>query len=123
MPKSEETFFLLTLIKSDRQLWLIESCRMIGSDIETIDIIDKKPTFKKGGVLPSAPITREKSRAIYDKQIKNCAKGNVICFACSNFFISIVLLFGFINPFRQIVYVKQFFKIRYILSLEYFINC
>lgn len=74
---------IVELIKSDRQLWLIESCRMLGSDIKAIDINDKIPSFIKGGVLPPVPITREKSRAIYYEQIKKCAKGNVICFACS----------------------------------------
>jgi hypothetical protein len=74
---------IVELIKSDKQLWLIESCRVLRSDIEAIDLNDKKPLFKKGGVLPPAPITREKSRALYNKQIKNCDNGNVICFACS----------------------------------------
>jgi hypothetical protein len=82
----EETIKLgqiVELIKSDKQLWLIESCRELRLDIEAIDLNDKKPSFKKGGVLPPTPITREKSRALYDKQIKNCDTGNVIFFACS----------------------------------------
>lgn len=82
----EETIKLgqiVELIKSDKQLWLIESCRELRIDIEAIDLNDKKPSFKKGGVLPPTPITREKSRALYDKQIKKCDNGKVICFACS----------------------------------------
>ncbi len=70
-------------IKSDKQLWLIESCRGLISDIETINLGDKIPSFKKGGEIPPASNSKEKMRALYDKQIKKCDNGKVICFACS----------------------------------------
>lgn len=74
---------IVEFIKSDKQLWLIESCRGFISDIETIDFGGKVPSFKKGGEIPTASISKEKMRALYDKQIKKCDNGKVICFACS----------------------------------------
>ena len=74
---------LVELIKSDKQLWLIESCRVLRTNIDVIDLSYKIPSFKKGGEIPPIPISKEKTRVLYDKQIKKCDNGKVICFACS----------------------------------------
>jgi hypothetical protein len=75
---------VVEFIKSDKQLWLVESCRgLLSSVIKTIDLGHKIPSFKKGGKIPPTPISKEKTRALYDKQIKKCDNGKVICFACS----------------------------------------
>lgn len=75
---------LVELIKSDKQLWLIESCRVLRTDIETIDLSYIIPSFKVGGKILRTQISKEISRTLYNKQIKKCTNGKVICFACSN---------------------------------------
>jgi len=82
---------------SDKTLIIIESCRREAKDIMTVDLNDKVPQFKYGGLVRS-PITREKSKELYIEQLEKCKDGIVICFACSkdetaiNFFFSLVLI-------------------------------
>ncbi|MFT3934415.1 MAG: hypothetical protein QM726_12410 [Chitinophagaceae bacterium] len=82
---------------SSKSLFILESCRTEVKNILAVDLNDKIPKFKYGGIV-RAPISREKSRELYNEQINNCADGIVVCFACSNtetaknFYFSLVLL-------------------------------
>lgn len=69
-------------IDSSKLLIILESCRSLLSDMPTVDLSDKIPDYKEGGIL-RFPITRQKARAKYDKQINECKDGLVVCFACS----------------------------------------
>jgi len=85
------------IINSPKQIILLESCRNISKDIYTVDLKDKIPKFKYGGVVRH-PLSRSIARDVYDCQIRRCDDGLMICFACSagqsayNYFFSIVLL-------------------------------
>lgn len=81
-----------------KQLVILESCRTrINSKIATVDLKDRIPKFKYGGVIRS-PITREESRKIYLSQLQNCPDGLVVCYPCdvnevaSNYHFSFALL-------------------------------
>jgi len=65
-----------------KHLIILESCRNIGKGITAIDITDRVPRFKSGGVILIA-LTRAKVKALYIEQIDKCDKGIVVCFACS----------------------------------------
>ena len=69
-------------INASKRLIILESCRDVISKIPTIDLSDKAPSYKEGGII-RYPISRQKARELYDKQIKQCDNGKVICFACS----------------------------------------
>lgn len=66
-----------------KQLIILESCRAEIEKIDTVNLNNKTPTFKGGGKI-KIPIDSEKSRQLYNDQIKKCNDGFVICFACSN---------------------------------------
>jgi hypothetical protein len=82
---------------ADKNLILIESCRIEAQNIYTVDLNDQIPKFKYGGLVRT-PISRKKSKEIYDEQLSKCGNGTVVCFACSsneiarNFYFSLVLL-------------------------------
>lgn len=81
----------------DKQLVIVESCRTEIKKIETVDLKDRIPMFRDGGII-RAPITRAKSREIYLTQLDYCSDGLVICHACqtneeaANFYFSQALL-------------------------------
>ncbi|UZO79271.1 hypothetical protein NBT05_09840 [Aquimarina sp. ERC-38] len=80
-----------------KQIIILESCRSKISNIETVDLSNKVPTFRDGGTFRN-PLSREKSKELYLEQVKNCDNGLVICLACglneeaSNFIYSSSLL-------------------------------
>lgn len=82
---------------SPKQLLIFESCRSKINNIPTTDLSDKIPKFEKGGYV-RAPISIEKSREIFLKDIANSKSEVVACFACSegetasNFYFSYLLL-------------------------------
>jgi hypothetical protein len=84
-------------VNSKKCLIILESCRSEIKGIFTVDLNDKIPKFKYGGIV-RAPITMEKSRELYDEQVEKCGDGTVVCFACSNnetaknFYFSLVLI-------------------------------
>lgn len=70
------------ILNCDKQIIILESCRVIANEIQTVDLTDKIPKFAKGGIF-RLPLTTQQSREIYDSHIKRCDVGIMICFACS----------------------------------------
>jgi len=81
----------------DKQLIIFESCRNNRYSIPTIDLSDKMPNYKKGGVI-RIPIKKTIAKKRYEQIVLDCDKGVVVCFACSvdqeaiNFYFSKALL-------------------------------
>lgn len=81
----------------EKQLIIIESCRSDIQSVYTVDLNDKIPKFKYGGIV-RAVISRPQARALYDEQLEKCGSGIVVCFACSNdetaknYYFSLVLI-------------------------------
>ena len=71
------------IITAKKQLIILESCRSKREDVLTVDLVDKIPKFKYGGIVRS-PINKNKAREIYNNYLKDCKDGVAICFACSN---------------------------------------
>ncbi|WP_289201824.1 hypothetical protein [Parabacteroides goldsteinii] len=67
---------------SEKVLVILESCRCKINGINAIDLTDKIPNFRDGGIV-RRKISREESRHRYIGQIKKCHIGLVVCFACS----------------------------------------
>lgn len=67
---------------SEKVLVILESCRCKTNGVYTIDLTDKIPKFRDGGVV-RCKISKEESRRRYIEQIKKCHIGLVVCFACS----------------------------------------
>jgi len=80
-----------------KQIIILESCRDEITNIQTVDLSDKIPKFRDGGIYRK-PISRIKSKELYLEQLKKCENGLVICLACSrnesaeNFYYSSSLL-------------------------------
>lgn len=70
-------------INADKQLFIVESCRIQIENIYTVDLNDKILKFKYGGLVRSR-IDRNKARQLYNEQLERCENGLVLCFACSN---------------------------------------
>lgn len=70
-------------INADKQLFLVESCRIQIENIYTVDLNDKISKFKYGGLVRSR-IDRNKARQLYNEQLERCENGLVLCFACAN---------------------------------------
>lgn len=66
----------------DKQLIIVESCRNIHDKVFIIDLNDKLPKFKYGGIV-RAPINRDKAKELYNNKIRECNNGMTICLACS----------------------------------------
>jgi len=85
------------VLEVDKQLIIFESCRSITNSLLTIDLSDKIPNYKKGGVF-RIPLSKNKARNLYNQELQKCDKGVVICFACSvneeawNFYFSYSLI-------------------------------
>jgi hypothetical protein len=82
----------------DKQLVILESCRThANGKIKTVDLKDRTPGFKYGGLV-RRPRTKEESRNIYMRIVEECSNGLVICYPCSDnelaegFYFSIALL-------------------------------
>ncbi len=69
------------ILNSEKQIIILESCRVLAQFISFVDLSDKIPAFEKGGILRNA-LKLEESREIYDSHIKRCAEGTMICYAC-----------------------------------------
>ena len=69
-------------ISAPKQIIIVESCRSLISKVEPIDLSDKIPLFKDGGII-RMPIDRKKAKELYNKQIEESNHGIAICFACS----------------------------------------
>jgi hypothetical protein len=80
-----------------KQIIILESCRVLTANIETVDLADKIPKFEKGGIVRLA-LTKDQAREIYDSHIKRCGDGIMIWYACGlgneayNFIFSKTLL-------------------------------
>lgn len=89
-------------LEIDKQLIIVESCRNIHEKIYLIDLSDKLPKFKDGGVY-RAPINRNKAKELYNNKIKECSNGITICLACRkdqsawNYYFSFSLIQGAFN--------------------------
>ena len=68
-------------LNCNKQIVILESCRVKTNNILTVDLEDKIPKFEKGGVV-RMPLTKEQSREIYDSHIKRCENGLMTCFPC-----------------------------------------
>ncbi len=69
------------LCNSNKQIIILESCRVLLDSIPTVDLEDKIPAFKNGGIVRH-PLSVEQSREIYNSHIKRCENGVTICYAC-----------------------------------------
>lgn len=69
------------ILDSEKQIVILESCRVSNQEVFMVDLEDKIPAFEKGGILRDV-LTSEQSREIYDSHIKRCEKGIMICYAC-----------------------------------------
>jgi len=80
-----------------KQIIILESCRVLIKNIQTVDLTDKIPKFEKGGIVRLA-LTKDQAREIYDSHIKRCEDGIMIWYACGlgneayNFIFSKTLL-------------------------------
>lgn len=80
-----------------KQIIILESCRDEITNILTVDLSDKLPKFRDGGIYRN-PLSRERTKDLYFEQINNCEDGLVVCFGCgpnesaSNFYYSSSLL-------------------------------
>jgi len=80
-----------------KQLYILESCRTDVKNVYTVDLSNKIPKFKYGGMV-RMPINAAKSKEFYLEQLKVCGDGIVVCYACSgkevamNYFFSTLLL-------------------------------
>lgn len=68
-------------INIDKQLIIIESCRNIYEELPLVDLNDKLPKFKHGGIH-RVPLDREKAKNIYNTEVLKCKNGITICLAC-----------------------------------------
>ena len=81
----------------NKHLIIFESCRNITNSLLTINLSDKIPNYKEGGVFRIL-ISRNRARRTYNQHISKCDNGIVVCFACSigeealNFYFSNFLL-------------------------------
>lgn len=66
---------------SKKQLVIVESCRSSQSDAPIVDITDKVPRYRLGGVLRFL-ISREKAKEQFIAKVNSCSEGLVVCFAC-----------------------------------------
>lgn len=64
-----------------KKLLLLESCRTLTVAIPVIKQTNKIAKFKGGGKIQS-PLSRFKSRNLYNQQLQKCDDGMVICYAC-----------------------------------------
>jgi len=69
------------IINSDKQIIILESCRVLSQSIPTVDLKDRIPAFANGGIFRNK-LTNEQSREIYDSHIRRCESGVTICYAC-----------------------------------------
>lgn len=68
----------------DKQLVILESCRThLNGKIKTVDLRDRLPQFKYGGLV-RRPLTEEEARNMYNSVIDECENGLVICYPCSD---------------------------------------
>ncbi|MCF8321710.1 MAG: hypothetical protein K9I26_01025 [Flavobacterium sp.] len=85
------------VINSNKQIVIVESCRVLIKNIPTVDLADKIPAFAEGGIFRDR-LNKEQSREIYESHIKRCEPGLMICYACSlgeeayNFVFSAIFL-------------------------------
>ena len=71
-------------LEVDKQLVILESCRSQPDyEIETVDLMDRIPQFRNGGMIRS-PITKEEARNFYNSIIEEATNGLVICYPCSD---------------------------------------
>lgn len=68
-------------LSSSKQLVFVESCRSLRTGVPVIDINDKVPNFKLGGVFRYL-ISRERAKQLYLESLASCNDGIVVCFAC-----------------------------------------
>ncbi|MES2808053.1 MAG: caspase family protein [Bacteroidota bacterium] len=65
-----------------KQLVVVESCRVTAiSDHPVVDVTDKIASFKDGGKI-KFPISKAKSKELYNAGVEKCNDGLVVCFAC-----------------------------------------
>lgn len=64
-----------------KQLIIVESCRSPYTGALVIDITDKIPNFRMGGVIRLL-ISREKAKQLHLESVAACKEGIVVCFAC-----------------------------------------
>jgi len=99
-----------------KQMIILESCRGNGSKrFPVIDLSDKPPEFERGGIV-RAPISRNKAKELFFKELSRCDKGLVVCFACSPdesawgfLFTQVLLNFGMawhLNPDNHLQVLK-----------------
>jgi len=85
------------VIKSPKQIVIVESCRVDIDGVYTVDLEDHIPKFKYGGTV-RRPLSKEIARHVYDCHIQRCKDGIMICFACSkgqsayNYYFSMLVL-------------------------------
>ncbi|OYX23237.1 MAG: hypothetical protein B7Z16_02885 [Algoriphagus sp. 32-45-6] len=68
-------------LNAEKQIIILESCRVLAQFIPFVDLSDKIPVFEKGGILRNA-LKLQEAREIYDSHIKRCKEGIMICYAC-----------------------------------------
>jgi len=68
----------------DKQLVILESCRAhTNGRIRTVDLRDRPPRFKYGGLVRRA-LTLDESRDLYNAVIDECENGLVVCYPCDD---------------------------------------
>lgn len=65
----------------EKQIIILESCRVVSENIETVDLADKIPKFENGGIFRIA-LSKEQCREVYDSHINRCENGIMIWYAC-----------------------------------------
>lgn len=69
------------ILNCDKQIIILESCRVLAQSVPMVDLADKIPAFENGGIFRNA-LTIEESREIYESHIKRCQNGLMVCYAC-----------------------------------------
>ncbi|WP_374450676.1 caspase family protein [Cloacibacterium normanense] len=86
-------------LNSEKQIIILESCRVISENIPVVDLGDKIPKFQNGGIVRH-PLTKTQAREVYDSHIKRCKAGIMICYACKLGFEAFNFIFS--KSFLQI---------------------
>ncbi|UKT64291.1 hypothetical protein [Pedobacter mucosus] len=67
---------------ASKELLILESCRNIATGVRSLKQVGKIARFKGGGKI-LIPLSRAKSRKLYNQHLAKCEDGLVICRACS----------------------------------------
>jgi hypothetical protein len=106
----------------DKQLIILESCRVIINEIPTIDLSAKIPSYMEGGVI-RVPKTKSEAKNLYNLKLKECENGIVVCFACKtdeeahNFYFSSSIILNSLSWYEDPKYFNTALGIQELMKM------